>query len=31
MAAWFGLGAGDLNTVFPNLRNFPVANLGFLR
>ncbi len=31
MAAWFGLGTGDINSVFPNLRNFPVANLGFLR
>ena len=31
MGAWFGLGAGDLNTVFPNLRNFTNPNIGFMR
>ncbi len=31
MGAWFGLGSGDLNTVFPNLRNFANPGLGFLR
>jgi uncharacterized protein (DUF1501 family) len=31
MAAWFGLGSGDLNTVFPNLRNFTNPSLGFMR
>jgi uncharacterized protein (DUF1501 family) len=32
MASWFGVGNGDLQNVFPNLRNFPTAaqNLGFL-
>ena len=30
MAAWFGLSAGNLATVFPYLANFPVQNLGFL-
>jgi len=31
MGAWFGLGNGDLNTVFPNLRNFTNPSLGFMR
>lgn len=31
MATWFGLGSGDLNTVFPNLRNFASPSIGFLR
>lgn len=31
LGAWFGLASGDLNAVFPNLRNFPMANLGFMR
>ena len=31
MGAWFGLGSGDLNTVFPNLRNFTNTSLGFMR
>lgn len=31
MGAWFGLGSGDLNTVFPNLRNFTNPNIGFMR
>ena len=30
LASWFGLSSGDLNLVFPNLRNFPIANLGFV-
>lgn len=30
LASWFGLGAGDLALVFPNLANFSVRNLGFL-
>ncbi len=30
LAAWFGVGSADLGTVFPNLANFPVTNLGFL-
>jgi hypothetical protein len=29
-AQWMGANAGDLNTVFPNLHNFPVTDLGFL-
>lgn len=31
LGTWFGLGSGDLNTVFPNLRNFPNPTIGFLR
>ncbi|MFN0103370.1 MAG: DUF1501 domain-containing protein [Bryobacteraceae bacterium] len=31
MGAWFGLGSGDLNTIFPNLANFPSPNIGFMR
>ena len=30
LATWFGLPAADLNTVFPNLSNFPTVNLGFV-
>ena len=30
LATWYGLGAGDLNTVFPFLSNFGSNNLGFL-
>jgi len=30
LAAWFGVAAADLATVFPNLPNFATANLGFL-
>ena len=30
LASWFGVGAADLPTIFPNLKNFPTTNLGFL-
>jgi uncharacterized protein (DUF1501 family) len=30
LAAWFGLPSSDLNIVFPNIGNFPTANLGFV-
>ena len=30
LAAWFGVGLGDLGTVFPNLANFPDWNVGFM-
>jgi uncharacterized protein (DUF1501 family) len=30
LPTWFGLPSGDLNIVFPNLGNFPTANLGFV-
>lgn len=30
LARWFGLTATQLGEVFPNLRNFPVADLGFM-
>lgn len=30
LAAWFGLAAGDMNYVFPNLSRFAPANLGFV-
>jgi uncharacterized protein (DUF1501 family) len=30
LATWFGLGAGQLPTVFPNLANFTKTNLGFV-
>ncbi|MFN0167881.1 MAG: DUF1501 domain-containing protein [Bryobacteraceae bacterium] len=30
LARWFGVQAPDLNTVFPNLVNFPSSDLGFL-
>lgn len=31
LASWFGLSAADLNTVFPNLRNFSTPTIGFMR
>lgn len=30
LASWFGVGAADLPTIFPNLKNFATTNLGFL-
>jgi uncharacterized protein (DUF1501 family) len=30
LAYWFGLGTSDVNSIFPNLSNFPVSDLGFL-
>lgn len=30
LATWFGVGAGDLGTLFPNLARFPARNLGFM-
>jgi uncharacterized protein (DUF1501 family) len=30
LAAWFGVGLGDLGSVFPNLSNFPDWNVGFM-
>jgi uncharacterized protein (DUF1501 family) len=30
LASWFGVSAANLPTVFPNLANFTVQNLGFL-
>lgn len=30
LCSWFGLPASAFATVFPNLANFPVSNLGFL-
>ncbi len=30
LAKWMGAGAADLNIVFPNLGNFPQADLGFM-
>ena len=30
LASWFGVGAGDLATVFPNLVNFATKTLGFV-
>jgi len=30
LASWFGVAATDLPTVFPNLNNFTVKNLGFI-
>jgi uncharacterized protein (DUF1501 family) len=30
LASWFGVAPDDLSTVFPNVKNFPTANLGFL-
>jgi uncharacterized protein (DUF1501 family) len=29
LASWFGVGAADLNTVFPHLSNFAVKNLRY--
>jgi len=31
LARWFGVAPGNLNDVFPNLGNFQVADLGFMR
>jgi uncharacterized protein (DUF1501 family) len=30
LASWFGVSAADLPTIFPNLKNFPTTNLGFM-
>jgi uncharacterized protein (DUF1501 family) len=30
LARWFGLTASQLDEVFPNLRNFPMVDLGFM-
>ena len=30
LGAWFGVGTSDLATIFPNLKNFSSANLGFV-
>lgn len=30
LAKWFGLEAGDVSYVFPNMGNFPVMDLGFM-
>jgi uncharacterized protein (DUF1501 family) len=30
LGTWFGVGASDLNTIFPNLRNFSPQALGFV-
>jgi uncharacterized protein (DUF1501 family) len=30
LSSWFGIPSSALATVFPNLANFPVSNLGFL-
>lgn len=30
LSRWFGVADSDLDTVFPNLKNFQVRNLGFL-
>jgi len=30
LASWFGVPAGSLNSVFPNLNNFATTNLGFM-
>ncbi|HZT56258.1 MAG TPA: DUF1501 domain-containing protein, partial [Burkholderiaceae bacterium] len=30
LASWFGVGAADLATIFPNLGRFATANLGFV-
>jgi uncharacterized protein (DUF1501 family) len=30
LASWFGVGSGDLATVFPNLGRFASSNLGFV-
>ncbi|MEE9346354.1 MAG: DUF1501 domain-containing protein [Methylococcales bacterium] len=31
LAKWMGINDSDLDTIFPNLRHFPVQNLGFMR
>jgi uncharacterized protein (DUF1501 family) len=30
LAQWFGVGAGSVSTIFPNIGNFPTSNLGIL-
>jgi uncharacterized protein (DUF1501 family) len=30
LATWFGVSAGNLPSIFPNLVNFSTGNLGFL-
>lgn len=30
LASWMGLSAAEVDTIFPNLSNFPSANLGFM-
>jgi uncharacterized protein (DUF1501 family) len=30
LAQWFGVGAGSLSSIFPNIGNFPTNKLGFL-
>ena len=30
LAQWFGVGTGNMSTIFPNIVNFPTANLGIL-
>lgn len=30
LGSWFGVSSSDLGTIFPNLRNFNTANLGFV-
>ena len=30
LAQWFGVSAGQMATIFPNIGSFPVANLGFV-
>lgn len=30
LAQWFGVGAGNLNSIFPNIGNFSTTNLGIL-
>ena len=30
LSSWFGIPSTALATVFPNLANFPLTNLGFL-
>lgn len=30
LARWFGVDDGSLDAIFPNLKNFPVKNLGFM-
>ena len=31
LAKWMGINATDLNSIFPNLTNFPNADLGFMK
>jgi uncharacterized protein (DUF1501 family) len=30
LASWMGVGASDINTIFPNVSNFSTPNLGFV-